>query len=194
MVYRVRKAWENPLRDQELNRWVEERPKASLGEIRVIVGGSMMAGSLRKAKKTYLRMVQNVQLIGCPPKFTWMDDPMISFTEENAQRLHYPHDDALVINLTITNFNTQWVLVDNGILVDILYYPTFQQMRIGKERLMPLNVPLVGFGGTKVMLVGSITLLVTISTYPQQITKDVTFLVVDCSLAYNAIIGQPTLN
>ena len=30
--------------------------------------------------------------------------------------------------------------------------------------------------------------------YPQQITKDVTFLVVDCSFAYNAIIGRPTLN
>ena len=30
--------------------------------------------------------------------------------------------------------------------------------------------------------------------YPQQITKDVTFLVVDCSSAYNAIIGRPTLN
>ena len=194
MVYRVRKARENPLRDQELNRWVEEWPKASFGEIRVIVGGSTMAGSLRKAKKTYLRMVQNVQLTGCPPKFTQMDDPMISFIEENAQRLHYPYDDALVINLTITNFNTWWVLVDNGILVNILYYPALQQMRIGKERLVPLNVLLVGFGGIKVMLVGSITLPVTISTFPQQITKDVTFLVVDCSLAYNAIIGRPTLN
>ena len=30
--------------------------------------------------------------------------------------------------------------------------------------------------------------------YPQQITKDVTFLVVDCSSAYNAILGRPTLN
>ena len=49
-------------------------------------------------------------------------------------------------------------------------------------------------GGTKVMLVESVTLLVTIGTYPQQITEDVTFLVVDCSLAYNAIIGRLTLN
>ena len=35
---------------------------------------------------------------------------------------------------------------------------------------------------------------VTIGTYLQQLTKDITFLVVDCSLAYNAIIGQPSLN
>ena len=34
----------------------------------------------------------------------------------------------------------------------------------------------------------------TVDDYPQQITKDVTFLVVDCSSAYNAILGRPTLN
>ena len=44
------------------------------------------------------------------------------------------------------------------------------------------------------MLVVSITLPVTIGTYPQQVTRDITFLVMDCSLAYNAIIGRPTLN
>ena len=48
---------ENPPRDQEPNRQVEERPKALLGEIRVIVGGSTMIGSSRKARKTYLLMV-----------------------------------------------------------------------------------------------------------------------------------------
>ena len=34
----------------------------------------------------------------------------------------------------------------------------------------------------------------TIGDYPQQVIKDVTFLVVDCSSAYNAILGRPTLN
>ena len=54
--------------------------------------------------------------------------------------------------------------------------------------------PLVGFGGMKVQLVGIISLLVVVGAYPQQITKDVNFLVVDCSSSYNAIIGRPTLN
>ena len=91
---------------------------------------------------------------------------MISFTEEDARRVHHPHNNALVINLTIVDFNTRWVLVDNGSLTDILYYPAFQQMRIGRERLIPADTPLVGFGGTKVIPVGSITLPVTIVTYP----------------------------
>ena len=86
------------------------------------------------------------------------------------------------------------VLVDNGSSVDILYYPTFQQMRIDKERLIPTNTPLVGFGGTRVFPLGAVTLFVMVGDYPQQITKDVTFLVVNCSSTYNAILGRPTLN
>ena len=67
-------------------------------------------------------------------------------------------------------------------------------MWIDKERLVPTNAPLDGFGGTKVYPLGAATLLVTIGDYPQQITWDVTFLIVDCSSVYNAIIGRPILN
>ena len=82
-----------------------------------------------------------------------------------------------------------WVLVDNGSSADILYYPMFQQMRIDKERLISMNAPRVGFGGSRVFPLGAITLSVTVDDYSQQITKDVTFLVVDCSSAYNTILG-----
>ena len=86
------------------------------------------------------------------------------------------------------------MLVDNGSSVDILYYPAFQQMGIDRERLILANAPLVSFGGTRVFPVGVVTLSVVVGDYPQQITKDVTFLVVDYSSAYNAILKQPTLN
>ena len=86
------------------------------------------------------------------------------------------------------------VLVDNGSSADILYYPTFQQMGIDRERLIPKNAPLVCFGGTRVFPLGMVTLSIMVGDYPQQITKDVTFLVVNCLSAYNAILGRPTLN
>ena len=54
-------------------------------------------------------------------------------------------------------------------------------MRIDKERLILTNAPLVGFGGSRVFPLGVVTLSVMVGDYPQQITKDVTFLVVDCS-------------
>lgn len=84
--------------------------------------------------------------------------------------------------------------MDNGISDDILYYLAFQQMKIDKERLLLSNTMLVGFDDTKVFFVRSITLPMTIGTYPQQLTKEITFLVVDCSSTYNTIIGRPTLN
>ena len=67
-------------------------------------------------------------------------------------------------------------------------------MKIDKERLIPTNAPLVGFGGSRVFPLGAVTLSVVVGDYPQQIIKDVTFLVVDCSSAYNTILGRPTLN
>ena len=67
-------------------------------------------------------------------------------------------------------------------------------MRIEREQLVPTNVLLVGFGGTRVYPFDAVTLPMTVGDYPQQITKDVTFLVVDCSSAYNTILGRPTLS
>ena len=67
-------------------------------------------------------------------------------------------------------------------------------MRLRRDQLRPVNSPLVGFDEMKVQPVGIILLSVVVGAYPQQITKDVNFLVVDCSSSYNAIIGRPTLN
>ena len=62
-------------------------------------------------------------------------------------------------------------------------------MRNDREQLVSVNAPLVGFRGMRVFPIGAVTLTVTVGDYPQQITKEVTFLVVDCSFAYNAILG-----
>ncbi|XP_075644976.1 uncharacterized protein LOC142615965 [Castanea sativa] len=126
------------------------------------------------------------------PRF--IDNPSIEFLEEDARRLHHPHDDALVVTIQAGDYNMHRVLIDNGSSADILYYPAFQQMGIERERLVPTNAPLIGFGGTRVFPLGVVTLAVAVGDYPQQITKSIAFLVVDCSSAYNAIIGRPTLN
>ena len=139
-------------------------------------------------------MVQNVQLTSFIPKITRRESPIIGFSEEDARRLHHLHDDALVVNIRVRDYNVHRMLVDNGSSADILYYPAFQQMGIDRTRLIPTNAPLVGFGGTRVLPLGAIILSVTVGDYPQQITRDVTFLVVDCSFAYNGILERPTLN
>ena len=137
-------------------------------------------GQSSKSRKTYLKVVQNVQLSGRSPRTNSMDDLAISFTDEDAERIHHPHDDAIVITLLIADYTTRRVLVDNGSSADILYYPAFQQMRLGRDRLRPVCSPLIGFGGMKVQPVGTITLPVVVGSYPQQVTREVNFLVVDC--------------
>ena len=172
---------------------VEEPSPPLLGEIRVIVVGTS-TGQSSKSRKTYLKVVQNIQLLGRPPRTRGANKQTITFTDKDARKVHHPHDDAIIITLLITDYTTRWVLVDNGSSADILYYPTFQQMRLGRDQLRPINSPLVRFGGMKVQHVGTITLPIVVGAYPQQIAKEVNFLVVDCSSSYNAIIGQPTLN
>ena len=91
----------------------------------MIIGGTAVAGSSKKARKTYLRMVQNVQLTGVMPKIARREGPIIGFSEEDTRRLHHPHDDARVVSLRVEDYNMHRVLVDNGSSTDILYYPAF---------------------------------------------------------------------
>ena len=91
----------------------------------MIVGGTAATGSSKKAQKTYLKMVQNVQLTGSVPKIARRKSPIIGFSEENARRLHHPHDNALIVSKQIEDYNMHRVLVDNGSSADILYYPVF---------------------------------------------------------------------
>ena len=53
------------------------------------------------------------------------------FMDEDVEGVHHPHDDAIVITLLIADYTTRRVLVDNRSSADILYYPTFQKMKLG---------------------------------------------------------------
>ena len=78
-------------------------------------------------------MVQNVQLTSFEPKMAWINNLIIKFSEKDAQCLHHPHDDALVISIQVGDYNTHWVLVNNGSSTDILYYLAFQQIKINRK-------------------------------------------------------------
>ena len=152
-------------KDEKLKGKVEESSRPQLGEIRVIIGGTS-TGQSSKSRKTYLKVVQNIQLSGRSPRTRATDEQTITFTDEDAERVHHPHDDAIVITLLIADYTTRRVLVDNESSADILYYPTFQRMRLGRDQLHPMSSSLVGFGGMKVQPVGTITLPVVVGAYP----------------------------
>ena len=111
---------------EQAPRWDNEHPRPPIGYIRMIVKGIATTVSSKKAQKTYLRMVQNVQLTGSVPKIAWPESPLIRFSEEDARRLHHLYDNALVVSICVGDYNVHRVLADNGSSADILYYLAFQ--------------------------------------------------------------------
>ena len=85
------------------------------------------------------------------------------------------------------------VLIDNGSLANIIYLLAFQQMKLNKERLRPFTSPLVSFTGDRVVPKCVVKLTIIAGTYLAQVSKEIDFLVVDCPLTYNVILGRPTL-
>ena len=111
-------------KDKKLKGKLEESSRPPLGEIRVIIGGTS-TGQSSKSRKTYLKVMQNVQLSGRSPRMRVTDEQAITFTDKDAERVHHPHDDTIVITLLIADYTTRRVLVNNGSSTDILYYPAF---------------------------------------------------------------------
>nr|XP_023901278.1 uncharacterized protein LOC112013123 [Quercus suber] len=145
-----------------------DHPKQAIGEIRTIIGGPMSEGSYKSLKKTYYRQINS--------------------------GIKQPHNDPLVIMLEIEGFKTRRVLVDNGSSADIMYMMAYQQLRLDPKKLRPFNSPLVSFSGDKIYPRGIVSLLVTDGTYPSQVTNQVDFLIVNCPLSYNVILGRLMLN
>jgi hypothetical protein len=137
---------------------------------------------------------QEVSSLHRASKATRTESVVLSFSEEDVHGVVMPHDDALVVTLTVANHGIHRILVDNGSSANILYWSAFQQMGIDRERIKPFGSPLVRFGGEVVYLIGIIPLPVTARTAPRLSTVMVDFLVIDRPSAYNAIVGRLALN
>ena len=139
-----------------------------IGEIKTIVGGPFTGGSFRFLKKAYQRQVNSVHVI--PPFKQRKTDQDMSFNDRDATGVKQPHNDPLVIMLNIEGFNTKRILVDNGSSADIIYLPTFQQLKLDPKRLRPFESPLVSFSGDRVYPKGIVTLTVTVRAQLRQLT------------------------
>ena len=90
----------------------------------------------------------------------------IVFTDDDYQGVVFPHDDAFVVTLLISNCNVHKVFIDIGSLIDIIFMSTFEKIAIDKGRILPMTTPLVGFSSEKVRPIGAVSLLVTAGFKP----------------------------
>jgi hypothetical protein len=165
-------------------------------EIHTIFGGLAGGGESTSARKAHARSIhmEEVYQIARPRKMRKKDVETISFSDDDANGVSMPHDDALVVTMTVANHTIHRILVDNGSSAEIIYWSVVQQMGIPRDRIKPFGLPLVGFTGEQVQTMGVISLSITCGASPRDSTVIVDFLVIDRPSVYNTIIGRPALN
>ena len=166
-----------------------------LREIHMISGGFAGGGESSSARKAHLRSIRSaeiaeVQAVSKLPRL----DTSITFSESDLEGCQHPHDDPLVIRAIVANKTVHRVLVDNRSSVDIIFASAFDKMGIGRGKMEPVSTHLRGFSREKVLLLGSIQLVLTLGDPSCQATTTARFLVVGAPSAYNMLLGRPSLN
>jgi len=101
----------------------------------------------------------------------------------------------MVITVEIDKFTITKVPVDQGSLVDILYWKTFKKMRIPKENIQSYDEQIVGFSGEQVNTRGYIDLYTTFGEEEcLKKTIKIRYLLVNSHTSYKVLIGRSSIN
>ncbi|XP_052734193.1 uncharacterized protein LOC108339372 [Vigna angularis] len=95
---------------------------------------------------------------------------------------------------SIARYDVGKVLVDQGSLVNILYWSTFQKMDLSEDLIAPFNEQIVGFSGERVDTRGYLDLRTRLGTSREAPELRIRFLLVEANTSYNALLGRPCLN
>ncbi|XP_024009358.1 uncharacterized protein LOC112084454 [Eutrema salsugineum] len=121
---------------------------------------------------------------------TDIPNTVISFAEEETAGIDRPHNDPLVVELTIRDHDVARVLIDTGSSVNVVFRETLRRMGIDLSEVEAIPKPLTGFSGETTMTMGTIRL----SMVAGGVTKIVEFCVTDLPAIYNVIMGTPWIN
>ncbi|XP_070056629.1 uncharacterized protein [Nicotiana tomentosiformis] len=113
----------------------------------------------------------------------------ITFTEEDANGLLLPHNDALVISLNVLEFKNKRVLVDPGSSANIIQWRVLEQDKLIGSIISATKL-LAGFNLASMMTQGEILLLTNV----EGVMKTTLFKVVNGDMEYNIILGRPWLH
>lgn len=97
----------------------------------------------------------------------------------------------MVISEVIVNAEVKRILVDQGNSANILFRGVFNKLGLTNSYLWLHFKELIGFVGEKIKPDGYEQLHMTLGARLTSKMVKVEFLVVNCNLAYNAILGYP---
>ncbi|XP_072084746.1 uncharacterized protein [Arachis hypogaea] len=171
----------------------DKTPAHPRGVINCISGGYAGGGHTSSARKrTYRAMLAVENNPHNPPPM--QEVPELTFEHADLNSTYTNYDDPVVISIQLGDLIVRKVLLDPGSSADILFFTTFQKMKLSTNILQPYSGELVGFSGERVPVMGSVWLQTTLGEQPLSKTQDVQYLVVDCFSPYNVILGRPFLN
>ncbi|KAK4397857.1 hypothetical protein Sango_1261200 [Sesamum angolense] len=81
----------------------------------------------RRGRREHARTARVIMKIDCKVRVV---DPTIHFRPADAQGVHLPHNDALIISATLANYTVQRTFVDFGSFADALFYEVYLPMEL----------------------------------------------------------------
>jgi len=100
----------------------------------------------------------------------------------------------MVITIELKNFGVKKVRIDQGSLVDILYWTTYQKLQLPTIAMVPYDELFYGFFGGKVSTREYIDLHVVLREGHQTKIVPISFLIVEAPTSYNVLSGRPSFN
>ncbi|XP_059650517.1 uncharacterized protein LOC132296323 [Cornus florida] len=110
----------------------------------------------------------------------------IKFDKTDLLHNQIPHEDPLVINLTVVECLVRRVLIDPGSSANVMPRDTFDQLEINPDRLKPTGNPLLGFDGKRVEPIG----MVEVAVYAVERVLMESFMVIEIHPSYNLLMGR----
>ncbi|XP_059631063.1 uncharacterized protein LOC132273954 [Cornus florida] len=110
----------------------------------------------------------------------------ISFDRTDLLRVQIPHEDPLVISLTVAECLVRIVLIDPGSSVNIMLRDIFDRLEIKPDRLKSTRNPLLGFDGKRVEPIGT----VEVAVHAAERVLMETFVVVEIHPSFNLLMGR----
>ncbi|XP_025638527.1 uncharacterized protein [Arachis hypogaea] len=120
--------------------------------------------------------------------------PTISFEQSDYQASSANLDDPVVISIQVGELLVRKVLLDPGSSADVLFLSNFKKMKLSEKYIQLSAGELAGFSGKRVPVISYIWLKTTLGEPPLSKTKDIQYLIVECTSPYNIILGRPSLN
>ncbi|XP_075507516.1 uncharacterized protein LOC142544344 [Primulina tabacum] len=158
-----------------------------MGVIKMISGGSIDGDSNRERKSESRRDCMEVEGMR-------KNEAMISLGPEDLKGVNLPHNDVLVIQARVANYDVMRVFIDSGSSVNVIFKDALVQMDLQSYHLEAVETALFGFVGHVVYPKGEIGLSLTLGSQDLKKTLMTSFTVVDSPSSYNIILGRPAMN